>query len=480
MNMSNSPSDQAPKTRQEYRDIIDVYFKAFGTGDFSPVQMSASVEFLSPISGDTFKGRREIVDFLGSVSTRVSNVKVLTICVDYPNASGVWQMTTTRGVTYTLNNHFRLNAEGLDYIWPMFDPKAILSPEAPAGTALLQWLRGTDYYDVAARVPQQPAGLTISAQGRLFITVPRWLDIPDPSVAEILPDGSLVPYPNAEMNQWDGLPGESARGKFVCAQSVQAVGSDLWILDPAAPLFGEGMAGIAKLVQVDLATDRVVQIHAFDADTAPMGSYLNDVRLAHGMAFISDSGLGAIVVLDLVTGRARRLLTDHPSTKADEAIRPIIEGQPWALADGTVPVVHVDGIALDPGHKFLYYKALRGARLYRIPLAALMNEDLSSEELGAQVETIATLGPSDGLEFDAEGNLYFTDLENSAISRLTAQGERELVAAAGDFLWPDTITISSEGDLLFTASQFHRMPAFQGGVDRRTSPYSIFRLRRAT
>jgi hypothetical protein len=59
------------------------------------------------------------------------------------------------------------------------------------------------------------------------------------------------------------------------------------------------------------------------------------------------------------------------------------------------------------------------------------------------------------------------------------QGDLEMVAAAGDFLWPDSITISSEGDLLFTASQFHRMPSFQGGIDRRTGSYSIFRLRQA-
>jgi sugar lactone lactonase YvrE len=409
----------------------------------------------------------------------VSAVNVLAICVDFPNASDVWEMTTTKGISYTLNNFFRLNAEGLDFIWPMFDPKAILSVQAPEGQALLQWLRGAGYYEEVARVPQQPAGLTISSNGRLFFTVPRWIDKPEPSVVEILADGRLVPYPDAEMNQWNGEPGEKASRQFVCAQSVRAVGPDLWILDSAAPMFGDVIANGVKLVQVDLGTNHVKRFYNFDTDAAPKGAYLNDVCLAHGHAFISDSGLGAILLLDLETGHIRRLLTDHPSTKAEVDIHPIIEGQAWQLADGSVPAVHVDGIAVDPGQTFLYYKPLCGNRLHRILLQALLNEDLTPEALGARVETVASPGPTDGLEFDAAGNLYLTNLEASAISRLTSNHELALVAAASDFLWPDSITISEAGDLLFTASQFHRMPGFQGGVDRRRSPYSIFRIRGA-
>ena len=462
---------------ETYRHIIRSYFEAFQTGDFSGVRFSPGIEFLSPISGETMKGPVAVTRFVASVSTRVSHVSILAISVDFPNASGVWQMTTTKGITYTLNNHFNLDGEGLSFIWPMFDPKAIVSAEALEGQALMHWLRGTNYYDVEIKVNQQPAGLGISGEGRLFITVPRWIDIPNPSVAEIMADGNLRPYPNSAMNQWDGQAGVSASRHFVCAQSVVACGSDLWILDPAAPMFGAVVEGGPKLVRVDLDTDQVVETYSFDPDIAPEGSYLNDVRLAHGKAFISDSGLGAIVVLDLKSGVARRLLSEHSSTKAEVNIYPVIEDQPWALADGSVPMVHVDGIAIDPMHTFLYYKALRGAHLHRVPLVALMDDSLPADAVASQVESIAQLGPTDGLECDQSGNIYFTDLEQNAISRLTVDGRIELVAAAGDFLWPDTITIDCHGDLLFTASQFHRMPAFHGGVDRRTGSYSIVRLK---
>lgn len=127
--------------KEEYRGIIETYFRAFGTGDFSRVQFSSQIQFLSPISGNTMKGREDVVKFVSGVATRVSAVNILSTTVDFPTASGVWQMTTTKGVQYTLNNFFRLDGEGLLYIWPMFDPKAVMND--PPG--LLAWLTGKGY-----------------------------------------------------------------------------------------------------------------------------------------------------------------------------------------------------------------------------------------------------------------------------------------------------------------------------------------------
>lgn len=125
----------------EYHKIIKTYFRAFETGDFSQVKFSSNLEFLSPISGNTFKGTAEVIPFLQGVSSRVAEVNIMSITVEYPRASGVWQMKTTKGTLYTLHNFFRLDEEGLVYIWPMFDPKAVM--DNPQG--LIQWLTGKDY-----------------------------------------------------------------------------------------------------------------------------------------------------------------------------------------------------------------------------------------------------------------------------------------------------------------------------------------------
>lgn len=460
--------------KETYRSIIQGYFQAFGTGDFSQVGFSSKIEFLSPISGITMKGREEVTRFVTGVSTRVAAVNVISIAVDFPTASGVWQMTTTKGTQYTLHNFFRLDGEGIAYIWPMFDPKAVM--DNPAG--LLQWLRGEGYYEVAARTPKQIAGVTVSKAGRLFVNFPRWIDEPTPSVAEVAADGSLIPYPNEAINNWDKKPGDSARDHFVCVQSVVVDEDDaLWILDPASPNFQAVVPGGAKLLKVNLATNEIERVYRFDDQSAPVKSYLNDVRFAHGFAFISDSGIGAIVVLNLETGKVRRLLENHASTKAEPDVVPVIGGRPWKFADGTVPQVHSDGIAIDPKRELVYYKALVGRTLYRVPIAALLDESLSPEALGDRVESVAVTEPTDGLEFDAQGNLYLTSLEWNAIKVLRPGGRIEVFARAVDFLWPDTIAISRDGDLLFTAAQFHLMPAFNGGEDKRTPPYKVFRLK---
>jgi sugar lactone lactonase YvrE len=461
--------------KETYRKIINNYFQAFGTGDFSQVQFSSQIQFLSPISGITMKGREDVTRFVTGVSTRVSMVNILSTAIDFPTASGVWQMTTTKGVQYTLHNFFRLDGEGIAYIWPMFDPKAVM--DNPKG--LLQWLRGEGYYEVIAQTLKQPAGITISRTGRLFINFPRWIDEPIPSVAEVATDGSLIPYPDEVMNAWDKTPGKSASSHFVCVQSVVVDENDhLWILDPASPAFQGVIQEGPKLLKVNLETNKIVEEYLFDNKSAPETSYLNDVRFAHGFAFITDSGLGSIVVLNLKTKTVRRLLGNHHSTKAEAGVEPVIGGRPWKFSsNNTTPQVHTDGIAIDPKREYVYYKALAGRTLYRVPIASLINESISEKDLEKLVEVVAITEPTDGLEFDEHGNLYMTSLEWNAIKVLRPGGQLEVFARSTDFIWPDSIAVSSDGYLIFSATQFHLMPAFNNDIDKRTPPYKIFRIK---
>jgi Major royal jelly protein len=463
--MSNGELDKGT-----YRHIIEGYFQAFGTGDFSQVRFSTGIQFLSPISGITMNGRHDVVNFVAGVSTRVSAVKIISIAVDFPTASGVWQMTTTKGVVYTLHNFFRLDGEGLLYIWPMFDPKAVMND--PPG--LLHWLRGEGYYDVVAQVPKQPTGVTVTASGRIFVNFPRWIDYPWPSVGEIGKDGSITPYPNEEMNVWDEQPGDSARTHFVCVHTLYTDAEDsLWIMDPASPGQKAVVQGGAKLIKVNLEKNQVERTYSFDENVAPLKSYLNKVRFANGYAFITDSALGAIVALNLTTGRARRLLEGHSSTRSDANTTLAIDGVSYAFNP-----VHVDGIALHPTEPFIYYKALTGLTLYRIPVDALVDESLDPAALGKLVQTVAITEPCGGIEFDATGNLYITAVEEDAIKVLRPGSTRlEFFARATNFTWPDTIAVSQAGDLIFTASQLHLMPAHNGGVDKRKAPYNIFQLK---
>lgn len=173
------------------------------------------------------------------------------------------------------------------------------------------------------------------------------------------------------------VAGPSARDHVVSIQSVVVEEEDaLWILGPASPYFRAVVPGGTKLVRVDLARNEVTRVYHVDDESAREKSYLNDVRFAHGHAFISDSGLGAIMVVDLDTGKVRCLLEDHASTKVEPGVELVIGGRPWTFPNGKTPQVHVDGIAIDPQREHVYDKPLVGRTLYRVPIAALLDESL--------------------------------------------------------------------------------------------------------
>jgi sugar lactone lactonase YvrE len=330
-----------------------------------------------------------------------------------------------------------------------------------------------------AEVPDQVTGISVSAGGRIFVNFPRWVGSPRFAVAELMSDGSLRPYPDSEWNRWDGAA-TSAGNHFVCVQSVYVDDDDyLWILDPASPALKGVVRGGAKLVKIDPDTDKVEQVVRFDDTIASPGSYLNDVRVdtMDDVAYISDSGTGAIIVVDLQTGLSRRLLADDPSTKAEPGVKLDIDGRDLLDESGKTPRIHVDGIALDPDRKFLYYHALTGRTLYRIDTRYLKDASLAPSEIAVHVEKLADTGPVDGMEMDQDFNLYFTSLEDSSIKRYRVyDGSTELVAGNKLLRWPDSMSIGPDDNLYVTASQIDGMPRFNNGIDKRQSPYRIFRI----
>jgi len=306
-------------------------------------------------------------------------------------------------------------------------------------------------------------GVAVSKEGRIFVNYPRWSGAETTSVAEIVNANFLRPYPNETWNMWD--TSLSPRDHFICVQSVYVDDDNyLWILDAASPMLGGVVRGGAKLVKVDLRSDEIVQEITFDEYVAPERSYFNDVRVdTEGkFAYITDSGKGAIIVVDLTTGRARRTLYAHHSTKAEDTTF-VVEG----ITIGAK--INSDGLALDPSGEYLYYQALTGRSLYRIRTIWLQDSSLSEQELGDRVEFVAKTGVADGIEFGKDGNLYLTSLEYNALRRFTPEGKVETVVQDPGLKWPDSIFIVPGGDIYVTTSQLHLGP-------KRVDPYRIYRV----
>ena len=62
-------------------------------------------------------------------------------------------------------------------------------------------------------------------------------------------------------------------------------------------------------------------------------------------------------------------------------------------------------------------------------------------------------------------------------TRLTC-GETILpIAQDKRIIWPDTLSVGTDGYLYFTANQLNRQAGFHHGVDRRKKPYELLRIR---
>ena len=287
-------------------------------------------------------------------------------------------------------------------------------------------------------------GVAVSNTGRIFVNFPRWSPIPF-SVAEIV-NGQLVPYPNADWNSWDET--SSPENHFICVQSVYIdKGNYLWILD-AASYKGKVVDNGAKLLKIDLRTNSIVQIVYFDKNIAPAKSYLNDVRIdtKDKIAYLTDSGLGAIIVVDLSSGKSRRLLDNHYSVKA-ESIKLKIDGREVDFP------VNSDGLALSKDRSYLYYKALTGNNLYKIKTEKLRDTTLSSAQLENEVEFVLKIFPCDAIEFDSNGNLFLTAIQENAIYYLTPELELKPALSDNRLKWPDSFSITSSGGIYVTSSR---------------------------
>jgi sugar lactone lactonase YvrE len=331
-----------------------------------------------------------------------------------------------------------------------------------------------------------PTGVTVANNGRIFVNFPKWGDAVEYTVAEVK-NGNTVPYPSAEINRYS--EGDNPSEKLISVQSVvvDPSGKRLWMLDTGSIGFGPVKAGGGKLIAVDLATNQVVKKIVFPPDVTLPNTYLNDVRFdlhrgPEGTAFITDSRENAIIVVDLATQHGWRRLNGHPSTKPDPQFVPVVEGEILRLRLPGKPAarfeVGADGIALSADTKTLYYCVLTGRHLFSVSTDALVDGSKSDADVASTVKDLGEKGGAgDGLEADSEGRIYLSDYEHNAIRRRTPDGEIETLVHDPHVLWPDTLSLASDGYLYFTANQIERGAIHHDGHNLRQKPYVLFRVR---
>lgn len=254
----------------------------------------------------------------------------------------------------------------------------------------------------------------------------------------------------------------------------------LWTIDN-----GNHGFGTARLLAFDLATGNVVHDFEFRPQTAPSGSFLQDLQVAAdgNTVFIADASVWrkspAIVVYDVTTRSARRVLESHSSVSAQNyLIRNSIRDM--SFVGGVVTLkTGVDGIALDAENQWLYYAAINQSGLYRVPVSAVVDATLPARELENEVERYSDKPLNDGLATDANGNIYITDVEHGSVHVVGPDRKVQTLIQSPRVRWADSLSFGPDGWLYLADSAIPEQVLKTKEYIESRGPYFIFRFKPA-
>jgi sugar lactone lactonase YvrE len=218
---------------------------------------------------------------------------------------------------------------------------------------------------------------------------------------------------------------------------------------------------------------------------APRDAFVNDLVVDRDSdtIYIADPAGGAnaaIIVVDLKTRKARRVLEGHESVVPRDDLDLVIDDTPVRIRtpDGQEvrPHIGVNPIAADGKNEWLYYGPMHGETLYRVRTADLRDATLAPEALAERVERWAERPISDGISMDDAGNIYITDVGANAVGVIDAERKYRILAQDPRLSWPDSFSFGADGKLYVVANQLHRSARLNAGTQTAAPPFHVLRL----
>lgn len=335
--------------------------------------------------------------------------------------------------------------------------------------------------EVLFQLPLAPSGLTITASGSYLLGV-SYEEQPQNRAVEMDKTGASKPFPTPSLAQ--ARPGEAL--PLDAVEGLQAMKDGIvWILDN-----GRRSEVPPKVVAWDHEKGRLHRVIHLVPPAVNPASFLDDLVVDPEAPFLyvcdpANGAEAALVVVDLSSGLARRVLQGHPAVAPVEGLNLSIDGLEVVTRrlDGTVadPQGGVNPMALDRKAEWLYFGPMRSTRLYRLRTAFLKDATLAPDKLAGMVEEYADKPLCDSISIDAKGNIYVADIAAKGIGMIAA-GNREYRLLVRDprLLWPDGLCFGVDGKLYFfnNARKAQSITGALGVVgELAPAPNYLFRIR---
>jgi len=258
----------------------------------------------------------------------------------------------------------------------------------------------------------------------------------------------------------------------------------VWILDMGSK------ESPAKIVAWDTRANTLHKVIEIPASVTVPISFLQDFALdeKRGKIYIADMTFTkpasemkpAFIVVDIATGKARRILERDARLMAVER-DVIINGNLMGFkdSDGNAKPWHLalNAISIDPAFEYVYFATINGEDIFRIPAAILADDTLDRAAIASKIETYGKKGPNDGFIVDGKGRVFSGDTEKNAVT-VSTNVETRIVAKDRTLLrWPDGFAFAPDGTLYVVANQLNTNPVLNLGVDGSDKRYFIVTIK---